>query len=223
MSPEDLARMNRVLRHRLRNFASGIKSSATFLARELDGRLTPAELEYFPLLQAECDALTEVTARMNLLFDEVPPGGCLPVSAALDDLLGRLRRRFPTAAVDVAAAAETRARAVRDAQYVWLPLEELAVNAIEAAPGQPVRLAVASGPAGLAATVTDVGPGVPAEMPLANLLLPFFTTRPRHLGLGLAIAARLAARLGGRVELERPVGGGLMARLIYPPAALAEP
>jgi len=56
--------------------------------------------------------------------------------------------------------------------------------------------------------VSDNGCGVPPEA-VERIFDPFFTTRApgEGTGLGLANAARLAAELGGAVEILQPDGG----------------
>jgi signal transduction histidine kinase len=54
-------------------------------------------------------------------------------------------------------------------------------------------------------TVTDDGAGVPPEA-RAQLFTPFFTTRARGSGLGLALSRRIAQAHGGDIELLSPAG-----------------
>jgi C4-dicarboxylate-specific signal transduction histidine kinase len=56
-------------------------------------------------------------------------------------------------------------------------------------------------------TVSDNGPGIPKEH-LARIFEPFYTTKTRGMGLGLAICQTLATSLGGRLEVESEVGKG---------------
>jgi two-component system osmolarity sensor histidine kinase EnvZ len=70
----------------------------------------------------------------------------------------------------------------------------------------------------MAVSVLDRGPGIPAEM-VEHVKQPFArldASRTGHsgAGLGLAIAERVAALHGGRLELLPREGGGLEARLV---------
>ncbi|MEP7117938.1 MAG: PAS domain S-box protein, partial [Acidobacteriota bacterium] len=58
-----------------------------------------------------------------------------------------------------------------------------------------------------ALSVTDEGPGMPAEV-VARCLEPFFTTRTRGTGLGLPIAKRVIDEHGGVFAVASAPGGG---------------
>lgn len=74
-------------------------------------------------------------------------------------------------------------------------------------PGDTGRIRVTS--AGAHVVMDDSGPGVPTAI-TDKIFLPFFTTRPGAVGLGLALAAAMAEAGGGRLELVEglgPLGG----------------
>ena len=64
----------------------------------------------------------------------------------------------------------------------------------------------------------DTGPGVPKEM-LDRLFEPFQTGKPSGLGVGLALARRIAERLGGSIELRNRAERGVEVTFTLPNAA----
>jgi signal transduction histidine kinase len=67
----------------------------------------------------------------------------------------------------------------------------------------------------LVVSVTDNGPGVPADI-ADRIFHPFFTTKERGSGIGLANAQKAAASHGGSIELERGQLSGTTFRLRLP-------
>ena len=66
--------------------------------------------------------------------------------------------------------------------------------------------------------VTDTGHGFPVDL-LPKLTEPFFTTKPGHMGLGLAISHEIATRHGGHLVLANRDGErGAVATLALPAA-----
>jgi signal transduction histidine kinase len=53
----------------------------------------------------------------------------------------------------------------------------------------------------------DTGCGIPAEN-LQKIFEPLFTTKPKGIGLGLAISRRLVEQNGGKIEVASQVGQG---------------
>jgi signal transduction histidine kinase len=64
-------------------------------------------------------------------------------------------------------------------------------------------------------TVGDSGPGIPPEL-RDRIFYPFFTTRERGSGIGLAAVQKIVGSHGGSVELESRVGVGSAFRLRLP-------
>jgi len=65
--------------------------------------------------------------------------------------------------------------------------------------------------------VADSGPGVPAEL-REKIFYPFFTTRDRGSGIGLATAQKVVSGHGGSIELDRGRAGGATFRIRLPAA-----
>lgn len=74
-------------------------------------------------------------------------------------------------------------------------------------------------------TVSDTGPGIKPEVRRRLFVEPFFTTKVRHRGLGLAIAYRVLCSHRGGIQIE-PVpapGTGTQVRVVLPLAAARPP
>ncbi|MGA3006248.1 MAG: ATP-binding protein, partial [Opitutaceae bacterium] len=70
-------------------------------------------------------------------------------------------------------------------------------------------------------TVSDNGPGIPAER-LPRIFEPFYTTKARGTGLGLAITHNIVKRHGGFVRVRSELGAGTTFE-VFLPALAAEP
>ena len=93
----------------------------------------------------------------------------------------------------------------------------LLANAVEAAPaGGEVGLAARAADARtVEIDVADCGPGVPPEL-RERVFEPFFTTRPRGTGLGLAVARQIVEAHGGTIAVGDRAGGGARFTLRLP-------
>jgi signal transduction histidine kinase len=63
--------------------------------------------------------------------------------------------------------------------------------------------------------IEDTGPGIPKEV-LEKLFTPFFTTKARGTGLGLAVVKKVLERHKGKVEIVSVVGQGTCFKLYIP-------
>jgi two-component system sensor kinase FixL len=64
-------------------------------------------------------------------------------------------------------------------------------------------------------SVTDRGPGIPAEQE-PRLFEPFFTTKPQGLGLGLSISRSIVTAHGGRLWGTNNSGPGATFHIVLP-------
>ena len=121
-------------------------------------------------------------------------------------------------------------------------LGHLLENAVEACPqggvirvsGRTVELSDAdartylgkpAGGAHLLLAVTDSGVGIKPEARRRLFVEPFFTTKVRHRGLGLAIAYRIVCAHRGGIQIDTvpPPGTGTQVRVVLPLATPRPP
>lgn len=91
-------------------------------------------------------------------------------------------------------------------------------NALEACTSGPPRIVVEGGndgPATLRVSVSDNGPGVDPAV-LERIFRPFFTTKARGTGLGLALVQKIIVTHNGRVSAANSEGGGACLTVTLP-------
>jgi signal transduction histidine kinase len=160
------------------------------------------------LARARTAALATAAAEASVAF-----------LAIAEDVARALRRIFADRGLSITVAGERGAYVRVDPQDLTEMLGNLMENACKWARSQvATRIAVVGGEA--IATVTDDGPGLPeAERDPAVGRGVRLDERTPGSGLGLSIAAELAALHGGRLEIRQAPGGGLAATLRLPRAA----
>src|SRR5690606_11200334 len=108
-----------------------------------------------------------------------------------------------------------RATAVTDRELLARVLSNIVSNAVRHAAAK-VSVEVRQDASSASVIVCDDGPGIPQEV-LAAGFMPFIKGRgSRGAGLGLSIARRAAAILGGSLVAENPSGGGARVTLSIP-------
>ena len=112
-----------------------------------------------------------------------------------------------------------------DPDLVEQVLVNLLVNGCEASPpGSSVELATKVENRQICFSVRDHGGGL-GTVDRDRLFHPFYTTKPRGNGLGLAISRNIAREHGGQIEAVSFDGVGSEFRVVLPEreAACAEP
>ncbi len=101
---------------------------------------------------------------------------------------------------------------------VLVNLEMNALESMQAVTNRVRRLRVRStlnGTSGVAISVEDSGTGIPPEN-AARIFDPFFSTKPRGAGLGLAICRAIVDAHGGKISLTSGGDGGSAFRVVLP-------
>jgi signal transduction histidine kinase len=133
--------------------------------------------------------------------------------------LAALRAAARNVKLDVALAPDLSPAAIAP-DALRQVLLNLALNAVEVSePGSTVRLAAEPTESGVSIAVDDEGPGVPAAL-RERVFEPFFSTKPRAGGLGLAITRRLVQQAGGAIEIEPRAPRGSRFRVTLPLAKI---
>ena len=221
-----LGQLAAAIAHEVRNALGVIRSSAQGLAESLPAGDADAQ-RASSFIVAEIDRLGSVVnsllgfARpLRLAPRTVLPAALLEQAALLaqEELAGK-GIRLTTATADELPAIEA------DSDLLVQVLLGLITNAVESVPaGGAIELEAKRVAGGVEIAIGDSGPGVPVEL-RGRVFEPFFTTRERGTGLGLAVARHIVEAHGGRIEVGEARGGGARFALVMPasPARVREP
>ncbi|MEM7051111.1 MAG: PAS domain-containing protein [Acidobacteriota bacterium] len=207
--------------HQVRNPLAAIRSLAEALIEELDP--DDSRREYGERTVALVERV-EGLVRRSLRFTHDEGTSRRPVSVArlLDDLMGVLEPRWGDSGGRPALVIgrELPAVLVDPAQIVEV-LVILVENALDVV-RDPSLVRIESSRAKeesamVAVEVVDRGAGMAPEI-LEKIFDPFFSTKPRGAGLGLAIALRLTHENRGDLLVESHPGQGTRFRLLLPEA-----
>jgi len=103
-----------------------------------------------------------------------------------------------------------------DAMQVTHVLSNLIANAVQAMPrGGDLSIALARNGRGFEVIIQDTGSGMSEEQK-ARLFQPLFTTKPKGIGLGLAVSKKLVDAHKGRITCESKLGWGTRFHLWLP-------
>ena len=200
--------------HELRN-PLGVISNAVYFLKLVLPDAGVKTTEYLAIIENETRNAEKIVADL-LDFSRCKSADREPVAAA--ELARRVLARYPAPAavtVSVQAAADL-PRAYVDPRQMTQVLGNLVVNACQAMP-QGGRLTISATRRGkeLSIAVADTGVGIAPEN-MARLFEPLFTTKPKGIGLGLAVSKSLVEANGGRIEVQSAPGVGSTFTLYLP-------
>ncbi len=208
-----LGEMAAGLTHELKNSLATIQGYAQLLAgMDVERAAEPSEA-----LMTEVRALSQmVTDFLNFAKPQDLTLAPVRIRDVIDAIVDRFGDRLTASGVDVVVDfgdTTTSATVWADEMLLSRAILNLVQNAVEAIEeiDGPRRIVVSvreSGPAELALEVRDNGPGIPAE-DLGRIFIPFFTTRSRGYGIGLALTQKIILAHGGRITVENADPGAV--------------
>jgi nitrogen fixation/metabolism regulation signal transduction histidine kinase len=209
----------RRLAHEIKNPLTPIQLSAERLQVKLAGKLAGADAE---MLNRSTQTIINQVQAMKNMVNEFSDYARMPApeltSIDLNGLIGEVLGLYETSAARISVELDPHLPAVHgDASQLRQIIHNLLRNAEDAQEGaEQAQIGVFTRHAdGLAElTVTDCGPGFPAEI-MARVFEPYVTTKARGTGLGLAIVKKIVDEHQGLIRIinRHPVGAEVSIRL----------
>jgi signal transduction histidine kinase len=202
--------------HELRN-PLGVMNNAVYFLQTMLVDADETTREYLGIIK---DEIADAERIISGLFDAMRTQPPQPEQVEIRGLLGRVLRKCtipPAVSVLMeipAALSAIHADPVQMQQLFW----NLITNGVEAMPeGGVLEIKAKEEPADKTVTVSisDSGGGIAPEQ-MTRLFQPLFTTKARHVGLGLVVVKNLTQANGGRVEVQSELGKGTTFSVVLP-------
>ncbi len=236
-----LGQMSAGLAHEIRNPLGAIKAAAQVI-EEIDTAGAPngsrPESEFLKVIVEEVDRLNRVVSDF---LSYARPSTGQPKEHDIREIVQRTLQVFETGREDrvdlVVEHAEGLPRVLVDGEHLHQVFLNLMINAVQAMEGrEQARLEISTRSRRVrrvrsTAAETDArfveirfadnGPGIAPEN-MQSLFIPFFTTKTRGSGLGLAVCQRIARDAGGEIEVRSREGQGSIFTVVLPAAPGAQ-
>lgn len=202
------------LSHELRNPLAVIANAVYFLQTTLK-EVDQTTRDYLDMIASEARNSEQIISD---LLDFAKSRSPNKSEVQLHSLVSGILKKFPlpeNIQLDNKISGEL-PPAFADPQHLELALGNLITNTYQAMP-EGGRLTVAVSVQGnqVCLAVSDTGCGIPEES-MDKLFEPLFTTKPRGIGMGLAVTKSLVEANGGSIEVESDVGKGSTFSIVLP-------
>ena len=217
--------------HELRTPLAAIRTNIE--VAEMDADMSEGEVRVLlDTVKAQTERLTRLTDDLLLLSGrdrEAPVVEPIDLHALAADIVRQLAPLAASREVVLRTDGEAGAAALASGDHLYRSVFNLVDNAIKyGGPGARVTIGyAAAGDDEVQVTVSDTGPGIPAEAQ-ERIFDRFYrvdkgrSRREGGIGLGLAIVKELVDSMGGSVSLSSAPGEGATFRIELPAAAATE-
>ena len=212
------------LAHEIRNPLGSITLNLDLVSKEIDGLAQTgagAPEESRTLIGEMRDEVRRVQGVLGnyLAFTRLPKPnrGLLNLNELLDEKLPFMQAAFDQSRIEVHRRFDPTLPAIlADPEQLWQVLLNLVQNAVDAMPEGGV-LTLATGRIGtdVIVQVADTGSGM-TEDQAQKVFLPFFSTKTRGTGIGLAIAQQIITEHHGHIECATVCGKGTTFKIHLP-------
>jgi signal transduction histidine kinase len=192
--------------HEVRNPLAGIQMSLANLRTELEN---PEHVERVDILIGEVERLARLVNEIVDASRHAPETPSVVVVADLvDELLSLTRYQLPPE-IELESRVREDLRCRIPKERLRQALLNLILNAEKAIGDEPghIEVEITAEEDNIRIRVTDDGPGFPDEL-LASGVRPFYSTRDRGTGLGLAMVRRFVREAEGDLDLSNRRGEG---------------
>jgi PAS domain S-box-containing protein len=200
--------------HDLRNPLTSIKGATYYLKKKLGPKMDEKTIEMLELIEKDIEHsneiitdLMEYSKEIRLELTETTPKSIVRDALSLVEVPRNAK---------VLDLTQSEPKIKMDVEKMRRVFGNLIKNAIDAMPiGGKLAITSRESNANMEIAFADAGIGMTKEI-MEKIWTPFFTTKSRGMGLGLAICKRIVEAHGGSISVESTVGKGTTFTVTIP-------
>jgi signal transduction histidine kinase len=217
-----LGQMAATVAHNIKNPLSSIKTIVQLIQE--DDEVAVKYARDLSLINSEIDRLSNSVGQLlKFAKPTAPTAADIDLTDVLRKILSIFRAETEHRGIQLQFEQESTPLTVRGSEEVLCEVfQNLIVNAIEVSPERSrivIGTGVLDGNQGkrIVFRIEDQGPGIAPEV-RPHIFKPFFTTKQKGTGLGLAVVQRRVLDLGGEIDCISPLSqnGGTRFELTLP-------
>ena len=202
------------LAHEIKNPLNAISGAASYIGKNTKGSLTR---EFVSIITSEVSRINKLTTTL-MSFSKTAPPNPEPndLNILVKESLALLSKESPDLQVNIVEELEE-GLSLMDFDYNQIKqvIINLLINAYDAVDENGIiRVKTWHEKNNAYLAVEDNGSGIPPEI-IHNIFNPFFTTKTRGTGLGLAVSKRIAKEHGGDLTVKSTQGEGSIFTLEF--------
>jgi two-component system sensor histidine kinase HydH len=206
-----LEKMAPVLAHEIRNPLGSIKGAAQVLRSEAESE---EQRNLLDVIAEEVNRLNRVVSQfLDYARPYAPDLKPQPINAVIEKVVAVIEANSLSSGINIELELHPHLPPVPlDQEQIHQVILNIAINAIEAMPEggtltfRTSRIQSDTGDA-VGISIRDTGPGIRREE-IKQIFTPFFTTKERGVGLGLAVCQRIIRNHGGIMRVKSIPGQG---------------
>jgi sensor histidine kinase YesM len=210
-----LGEMSMTVAHEIKNPLNAIRGAVSYLQDNFKGEVLK---EFLSIIEEETRRLNEIVTSF-LRFSKPSPLHLQfsDMNRIVRETVKLIRQEATENNVEVIMSLDERVTPFKfDAQQFKQALLNIIVNSLDATKaGDTIKISTEVFDSKVSITVKDTGMGISNEI-VSEIFKPFFTTKTRGVGLGLACVERIVKDHKGEIFVSSEVGKGTEFKIILP-------
>lgn len=210
-----LGEMSMTVAHEIKNPLNAIKGAVNYLQANFSGTVLQ---EFLKIIEEETNRLNEIVTSFLKFSKPLPLElKTSDINKIISDTVSLIRQDATENNIEVTVSLDEKITPFSfDERQIKQSLLNLLVNAIDATgPGDQIKISTKLSDTGVIITISDTGIGMSEEI-ITEIFKPFYTTKTRGSGLGLACVERVIRDHSGDISVKSEVGRGTEFQIFLP-------